>query len=365
LSPKYLALLSSVTFLYFMGGRLGLMLAFVHPYVTPIWIPSGIGLAAFILFGYRVWPAILIGCFLDHVTRTGFELNSFSIPVLSVFEGIAGAYLINRFAQGTKAFDTAKCVFLFVLFASVFTPLINPTVGVSIDYFTGNLPLADVGFRWLTWWLAHGVGNLLVAPFLILLLRSAHHAMDSSELRELTALLLGLIFVSLMVFGPLSLSLNRNQVVQAWLCIPFLIWAGFRFCQLEASGTTLILFGSAIWGTLHGYGSFVTKNLTTSLVLLDTFIGVIGTMTLVVAAMVVERRRIEGDLLGTQSLLQEAVERKDRDLIVTVHALEVEATGHVQTQKALRDSQERFRRLAENAKLEERRQAQNRMENLE
>jgi integral membrane sensor domain MASE1 len=197
------------------------------------------------------------------------------------------------------------------------------------------------------------MANLLVAPFLILLLGTSHHALDWSELRELTALLVGLIFVSLLVFGPLSASLNGSHVVQAWLCIPFLIWAGFRFCQLEAAGTTLILFGSAIWGTLHGYGSFVAKNLTTSLVLLDTFIGVIGTMTLVVAAMVVERRQIEGELLATHSLLREAVDRKERDLVVSVRALEVEITGHVHTKKALRDSQEQFRRLTENAKLED------------
>jgi len=75
----------------------------------------------------------------------------------------------------------------------------------------------------------------------------------------------------------------------------------------------------------------------------------------VVAAMVVERRRIEGELLATHILLREAVDRKERDLVVTVRALEVEVTGHVQTKKALRDSQERFRQLADNAKLDDER----------
>jgi hypothetical protein len=71
--------------------------------------------------------------------------------------------------------------------------------------------------------------------------------------------------------------------------------------------------------------------------------------------MVVERRQIEGELLATHSLLREAVDRKERDLVVTVRALEVEVTGHVQTKKALRDSQERFRQLADNAKLDDER----------
>jgi hypothetical protein len=85
-------------------------------------------------------------------------------------------------------------------------------------------------------------------------------------------------------------------------------------------------------------------------------------MTLVVAAMVVERRRIEAELLGTQSLLQDAVERKERDLVVTVRALEVEVTGHVQTKRALRESRERFQQLEEITNLQE---TQNRTERLE
>jgi integral membrane sensor domain MASE1 len=365
LSLKNLGLLAAITLFYFIAGRVGLRLAFVHPYVTPIWIPSGVALAAFILFGYRVWPAILAGCFLDHVTRAGLELNTFLIPVASVLEGTAGSYLVKRFAKGVKAFDTAKGIFLFVLFGCVLAPLINPTAGVLADYFWGKLTLHDAGFRWVTWWLAHGIGILLVAPFLILVFRATHHGLDGGELRELTTLLFGLMFVCLLVFGPLSQSLNKDQVVQVWLCVPFLIWAAFRFCPLEAAGTTIILFGSAIWGTLHGYGSFVAGNLTTSLILLDTFIGVIGTMTLVVAAMVVERRRIEAELLGTQSLLQEAVERKERDLVVTVRALEVEVTGHGQTKRALRESQERFRQLAETSNLDDLQETQNRIERIE
>jgi hypothetical protein len=96
--------------------------------------------------------------------------------------------------------------------------------------------------------------------------------------------------------------------------------------------------------------------LATSLILLNTFVGVIGTMALVVAAMVVEQRRIEEELLATQSLLQEAAERKDRDLVVSGQALEVEAASHVQTRVALREIQERFRKLGKVTDPEERRQ---------
>ena len=70
LSPKNLALLVLLTLIYFVVEKLGMRLAFVHPLVTPIWLPSGIALAAFILYGYRVWPAIFVGSFLSHATTS-------------------------------------------------------------------------------------------------------------------------------------------------------------------------------------------------------------------------------------------------------------------------------------------------------
>jgi integral membrane sensor domain MASE1 len=353
LSPRELALLALITLIYFAAGKVGQELVFVYPYLTPISLPSGIAFAAFILFGYRVWPAVLLGSFLGHVSTVGFVATTmgFVMPSLTIsagvtLEGLAGAYLVNKFAQGMEAFDTAQDTFRFVLLACICAPSIGATLGVGRFYLAGKTTLMHFGFMWLTWWLAHGIGILLVAPFLILLLRATHHRLDWHELGELTVLVLGLIFVCLLVFGPLSLSLNKNQIVQAWVCVPFLVWAGFRFCPLEAAGTTLILFGSAIWGTLHGYGSFVGKDLTTSLVLLDTFIGIIGTMTLVVAAMVVERSGFEGELLGVHGLLREAVEERD-------HALEAEAADHAQTKKALQESQKQLRELAGNKRPEE------------
>jgi hypothetical protein len=55
--------------------------------------------------------------------------------------------------------------------------------------------------------------------------------------------------------------------------------------------------------------------------------------------MVVERRRMEEQLLGVQSLLQAKVAN-------TVQALDMEIAVHARTKKSLQDNQEQFRRLA-------------------
>jgi C4-dicarboxylate-specific signal transduction histidine kinase len=81
---------------------------------------------------------------------------------------------------------------------------------------------------------------------------------------------------------------------------------------------------------------------------MDAFIGVTGIMTLVVAAVVVQRRQVELKLLAAQSVLQAAVEGKNHDLELTAQALELEVAGHARTRKILRDNQEQLRLLAEN-----------------
>lgn len=274
------------------------------------------------------------------------------------WKGLAGAYLVNEFAHGLKAFDTAKDVFRFAFFTCICAPSINAAAGFAVNYFGGRASFAGSSIVVLSWWLSHGIGALVLAPFFILLIRAPQHRSNLREFSELIVLLCALFFFCLLVFGPLSHSVNKHQLVRVWLCVPFLLWAAFRFCPLEAAGTTLILFGSAIWGTLHGYGPFASQNLTISLALLDTFIGVIGTMTLVVAALVVERRRMEEQLLGVQSLLQAKVEGKSRQLAETVRALDTEIAIHARTKKSLQDHQEQFRLLAARAAKESPREVQ-------
>jgi len=355
--PKDVALFAALTLAYFIGARLGLKLALVQPLATPIWLPAGGAIAAFIVFGYRVWPSVLVGSFLGHVTSLGLVSTSFVVPIGATLEGLVGAYLVDRFAHGVKAFETARDVFLFAFFTCICAPSINAAVGIGIDYFGRHANLADSALIVLSWWVSHGIGALVIAPFLILLFGSSHHRLNVRGFVELLTLLVGLVFVCLLVFGPLSVSLNKHHIVRAWSCVPFLIWAAFRFCPLEAAGTALILFGTAIWGTLHGYGSFVSRNMTISLAVLDSFVGVIGTSTLILAAMVVERRRMEEELLGVQSLLLADVEGKRRALAESVQALNVEVAGHARTKKSLQDKEKQFRLLA--AKTESRQGSSN------
>src|SRR5437762_5042919 len=74
-----LPLIGILAVIYFVAGKLGLMLASLHASASPVWPPAGIALAGSLLLGYRAWPAIFIGAFLVNVTTAGNVATSFAI----------------------------------------------------------------------------------------------------------------------------------------------------------------------------------------------------------------------------------------------------------------------------------------------
>ena len=80
----------------------------------------------------------------------------------------------------------------------------------------------------------------------------------------------------------------------AFLCIPALVWAAFRFGPRETAASTLVLSGIATWGTLRGLGPFATVGGNNGLLVLQAFMATTAVTALVMAALVRERRALLG-----------------------------------------------------------------------
>src|SRR5258708_25792857 len=116
---KYALSLVALATVYLIAGKLGLKLALVNRSASAVWPPTGIALAALLLLGYRVWPAIFVGAFLVNVTTAGTVLTSLGIATGNTLEAVAACYLVSRFTHGCKAFDRAHDIFRFALLATV------------------------------------------------------------------------------------------------------------------------------------------------------------------------------------------------------------------------------------------------------
>ena len=289
---RRLLVLAGLAAAYFVAGKLALQLGFVHPSATAVWPPTGITLAAFLILGYDVWPVILLSAFVVNLTTAGSVATSIGLGAGNTLEGLLGAYLVNRFANGRHACQRARDIFKLAVLAAVLSTTVSATIGVTTLSVTSFARWTNYGSIWLTWWLGDAVGALVVAPAVLLWTAEPRVRWTLHQAVEAAALLASLVLVALMVFGALLPSREHNYPLE-FLCIPFFLWAAFRFGRREAATVILIVAGIAIRGTLRGLGPFVWDTQNESLLLLQAFTGVTAVMTLTLAAVVAERREAE------------------------------------------------------------------------
>src|SRR5439155_515104 len=320
---------------YFRAGRLGLKLAFVHASATPVWPPTGIALAAFLLFGSRVWPAILAGAFLVNVTTAGSVASSLEIAFGNMLEGVVGAYLVRRFAGGRNALTRASNVFRFSVLAGFLATTLSATIGVASLAATGQADWHAFWRIWQTWWLGDASGAILVAP--LILIGSATWDLEWNRNRLLEACLL---MASVLIAGLLVCTdvpapwWNRHPY--PFFTVPLLVWAAFRFSPREAVSAISILSGVMILGTVHGSGIFIQSSMNESLLLLQAVVIVATITTLMMAALVVEHRRTESDLRQAQGGLERKVERKTEELRQALDALKKDIIARERAEESLR-----------------------------
>jgi integral membrane sensor domain MASE1/GGDEF domain-containing protein len=289
---RRLAAMAILAGVYFISGKLGLTLAFVHPSATPVWPPAGIALAALLLFGYELWPAIFVGAFLVNITTAGSLPVCLGIAAGNTLEALVGAWLVNRYARGRNAVYSTPDIFKFALLGGLVSTCIAATLGVSSLVLGGFASWAEYTAIWTTWWLGDAAGTVLVAPLLILWISRPKLRWRQKQYLEAAALVVSMVVVGLVVFDGVFNIAGKNYPIE-YLCMPFLLWVAYRFGRREAASATVILSATAIWGTLHGYGPFGRASHNESLLLLQTFLSVVGVSTLGLAAAFAERRLAE------------------------------------------------------------------------
>lgn len=295
LNPRRLLTLAIVAVIYYVGAKLGLRLAFVNASATAVWPPTGIALAAALIFGVEIWPAIFVAAFLANLTTAGNVATSIAIASGNTLEAIVAAALIERFAGGRMPFDRPENVFKFSLLGAGLATMVSPTIGVLSLAIAGFADWDQFGAIWLTWWLGDAVGAILVAPPILLWKANPRLGWRGAKIVEVTALFASLIVAGGIAFGGLLPSDVRNYPLE-FLCIPPLIWAAFRFGPRKSATAMLVLAAMAVVGTLNGYGPFVRATHQESLLLLQLFNGVAALTALTLAAVVSERRTLEAQL---------------------------------------------------------------------
>ncbi|MPZ78168.1 MAG: PAS domain S-box protein, partial [Deltaproteobacteria bacterium] len=287
LSFRTVILIFALALAYFCAGTFGLSLASINPSASAVWPPSGIALAAILLWGYRLWPGIVLGAFLVNFSAQESVVTALGIAAGNTFEAILGAALVSRFAHGPKLFDRTKDILKFILLAGVLATAVGATIGVITLNLGGFAHWNELSTIWLTWWLGDAVGNLTVAPLLLMWLTQPVLPVRSGQILEAAGLLVLLLLFSTLLF------LNEVLSGLEYFALVPLLWAALRFGRRGAVTAAFLVSGIALWGTLGGLGPFATAEPHHDLLLLQLFMATIAMTALIVASVVSEQRRLE------------------------------------------------------------------------
>jgi PAS domain S-box-containing protein len=327
------ARIATLAVAYFLGGRLGLSFAYVNANASGIWPPTGIAVAALILFGRELWPGIAIGAFAVNLATSGSPVASALIAIGNTLEAVIAERLVARYAHGSRVFERTRDVFLFVVAAGGLAPIASATIGVGALVVSGLAAVDEARTVWITWWMGDALGAVLYAPALILLWTD-RRLRSRVKIAEGAVIGLSLVAVSWAVFHA-GHGVGQSNYPLGFICIPLALWPAFRLGQRETAVAAVVLSVIAVWGTLERVGPSGTEAPNRGLLLAQTFAGVVAITTASMAALVAERQRL-------YEQLERRVSIRTDQLKLTNDELHVEIAARERVQGALRSSENRL-----------------------
>ena len=295
---------------YFTFAYLGLRLASINPSATPIWPPTGLAIAAILLWGNRIAPAIFIAAFLINQLTAGSVFTSLAIACGNTLEAVIAGYLVRHWAEGEQVFDTPIGIAKFTLISLAAT-LVSATIGVSSLTVAGYAEVSSFISVWLTWWLGDLAGALVVTPVVLLWAKSEPASLTPPQITGTGLTYLAAVAVGAIAFSPLLQQTPLHDALIFLVILP-LLWASLRQGPRDTATVALIISAFAVGCTLLQCGPFAKPNLNNSFILLLAFTISTSVLSLALSTDVAVRRRIENQQrqrsLETEALWQATVQ---------------------------------------------------------
>jgi len=307
LLEKYLVEFLVVFLAYYIAGKIGQATSEIRSSnLGPVWPAYGVGLAAVLLRGNRVLPAIAAAGFVVAVQSPVSHLTAALQTAASTLALFTGGVLL-RYARFDIAMSRFRDALALIVLGGLTSALVSSLLGTAILYASGQQPYAHIASAWLIYWLGDGTGALLVTP-LVLTGARLLQIRTPARIAEFVALILFLVLACWFVFGDFpAFPVRLHTHTLAFAVLPLIMWAAMRFGITGVATTTLLVAAIATVATALGSGPFAQTTTFTSAVLLDIFFAVLSTSGLTLAAVVAEREQAEaerGRLIRDQATIE-------------------------------------------------------------
>ncbi len=312
-----------VAVIYGVSAKLSIDFATLPGKVTAIWLPCGLTTGLVMRFGLWTMPGIALGSLVGllpdlftmnpPLTASGILFLSLTFAFANCLSPGISSMVFKRFAHQSLTFNRTRSVVGFVL-AVLAGPAASATIGVTALCLAGSSPWAFYAISWLTWWFAGVVADLLFTPPFILW-RQRFVLRETAEQKQFRQQFHWGEAALIVIFslGLSWIAFGQGYSVEYSL-LPILIWSAFRLGSFFTSIMISFISVIAIVSTVQGIGPFVTESKAESLLLLQSFVSVYSITTLILAAVLQERREAQFALEKTLASLEEQVEARTTEL---------------------------------------------------
>ncbi|NRB39018.1 MAG: MASE1 domain-containing protein [Pseudomonadales bacterium] len=332
-----------LTLIYTVTALLSLHLQLSDTHASPVWPPSGIALAALLIFGPRLAPGIFSGAFLANfvsffqrdqlLDATGLWTYILQHPdtligcttmgLGNMLEALAAFYCLAILQNKNALFCSTSSVSRFI-FICIFCSIISASMGVGSLFLWQDLSPQMITTVWLTWLIGDTSGLLIITPGLFwlgqaLLRNSGQIDFDNKNTHAIHHLCSLILLAGLSFLTFFSWAEIRVFSLQAYFFIPVLIVINLIMGRIYAGLAVIFVAIIAVIGTAAGHGPFYRIDQNESLLLLQGFIAVIAICILYQAAINHERSqalakltRMNRHLKKQKTLLKKAKQAADK-----------------------------------------------------
>ncbi|OFZ31738.1 MAG: hypothetical protein A2622_03990 [Bdellovibrionales bacterium RIFCSPHIGHO2_01_FULL_40_29] len=282
------------TILYYVAARMGLLLATINNFVSPVWPAAGVAACLAYIWGFRVAPGIIIAALLAN-THIGLPL----LPAIFIaFGNTAECFLgvgIFRFLMKYKDDFGVHAGGIFAVFAIGISVVFGATIGTSTLYFFKIILKNGVFPTWTTWWIGDAIGALFLIPFVYKIYTSRFpRSLNINGFGKIASICIFLAATNYFVF------LTKNGAPFLFLTFFPLLSAGIWLSSFWIYTASLMTGIGAILATVAGHGPFYDNSFNQNLIHLQLFLLGLGVTALGISSLQQEGmpRRISATLIS-------------------------------------------------------------------
>src|SRR5262245_18049786 len=133
--PKHLTQLIIVFAAYFVAGKLGQATTSIRSSnLGPVWPAYGVAVAAVLLYGYRIWPAIFAAASLVAYLSPLILSAAVGQATGATITALIAGFLLNRVLQFHCSMPRLRDALELILFGALGSALISSLIGTAVLY---------------------------------------------------------------------------------------------------------------------------------------------------------------------------------------------------------------------------------------